>query len=209
MPQWLKDHGLSSSFAALFLAAVAGQSLAGYYSYNSTLALHSLPRIGYGAYLSTGNFLDGMFTNWQAALLQLGCLIVFGEKFREKGAAHSRKPDSHRDEKARKEDEKRPWIYRNSLSIAFVSLFALTFIAHLFFGTWDYNDKLRMIHKPPISTPQYGVSSAFWFSNTQTWEAEFAAIAIYVILSIFLRQQDSPESKPVESSNKDTGEANK
>jgi hypothetical protein len=52
------------------------------------------------------------------------------------------------------------------------------------------------------------VTSAFWFSNLQTWEAEFAAIAIYVVLSIFLREQGSPESKPVNSSKKETGETN-
>jgi hypothetical protein len=34
-------------------------------------------------------------------------------------------------------------------------------------------------------------------------------IALYVVLTIFLRQQDSPESKPLESRNATTGEANK
>jgi len=34
-------------------------------------------------------------------------------------------------------------------------------------------------------------------------------IAIYFVLSIFLRQQGSPESQPVESSNETTGKADK
>ncbi len=170
--------------------------------------MHGLPALGYCAYLGTGNFLDGIFTNWQAALLQLGCLIVFGEKFREKGAAHSLKPRGQAHRPRKQGEKQRPWIYRHSLSLAFASLFTLSFVAHLFFGVMDYNAKLQMIHKPPITAADYGVSSTFWFSNTNTWEAEFAAIAIYVVLSIFLRQQGSPESKPVDSRNSDTGETN-
>jgi hypothetical protein len=206
MAKWFRNHGLSSLFAALFIAAFFAQTVTGHFSYNSQLSVHGMPRIGYLAYLSTGNFLDGMFTNWQAALLQLGCLILFGRRFREKGAPHSlrRNPKTHPD----REGQNFPWIYRNSLSLAFALLFALAFIAHLFFGARKYNENLRMIHQPPISLVQFGLGSAFWFANAQTWEAEFAAIAIYVVLSIFLRQQGSPESKPVASSNSATGITN-
>ncbi len=208
MQRWLEDHSLSLFFAALFLAALVGQSIAGHSSYNSTRALYGLAAVDYLAYLRTGNFLDGIFTNWQAALLQLGCLIVFGREFREKGAAHSLKPkeDAHRHEKQDGKD--RPWIYRNSLSLAFAALFVFSFFAHLIFGTKEYNERLALIHKSPIGTGAYSVSSGFWFSNGQTWEAEFAAIAIYVVLSVFLRQQGSPESKPVDSSDRETGETN-
>ncbi|MGH7226297.1 MAG: DUF6766 family protein, partial [Gemmataceae bacterium] len=75
MRQWLTDHGLSLSFASLFFASLAGQSITGHISYNSQLLMHGFPALGYGSYLGTGNFLDGVFTNWQAAVLQLGCLI--------------------------------------------------------------------------------------------------------------------------------------
>lgn len=206
--KWLQDHSLSLSFAVLFVGALIGQSFAGHLSYNSELSMHGLPGLGYFDYLGTGNFLDGIFTNWQAALLQLGCLIVFGEKLREKGAAHSQKPKGQPHKQDQQKGKERPWVYRHSLSLAFGALFTLSFLAHLFFGVMDYNAKLGMIHRPPITTVQYATSSAFWFSNTDTWEAEFAVIAIYVVLSIFLRQQDSPESKPVDSRNSDTGETN-
>ena len=203
----ITEHGLSLSFASLFVVCLAGQSIWGHLNYDSELAAHGLPTIGYASYLATGNFLDGAFTNWQAALLQLGCLIVFAAKFREKGAAHSLSPRTRN--KSKGEDKSLPWIYRNSLSLAFAALFALSFIAHLFFGAMDYNAELQMVHKPPVTTVDYGLSSAFWFSNMQTWEAEFAALAIYIILSIFLRQQGSPESKPVDSSNDVTGKTNR
>jgi hypothetical protein len=210
MSRWFEDHSLSLSFAALFIATIAGQSIAGHGSYNSTRDLYGLGAVDYVAYLRTGNFLDGIFANWQAALLQLGCLIVFGKELREKGAAHSRKPKEEEGNKtgSKEEGKDRPWIYRNSLSLAFAVLFGMSFTAHLCFGTMKYNERLQMMHRPSISQGSYSVTSAFWFSNLQTWEAEFAAIAIYVVLSIFLREQGSPESKPVNSSKKETGETN-
>ena len=207
MKRWLADHSLSLSFALLFVAAVVAQVITGHSSYNSTRAMYGLPAVSSPEYLRTGDLLDGIFSNWQAALLQIGCLIVFGTKLRERGAAHSLKPKDEQPKK-KKEGEERPWIYRNSLSLAFALLFVLSFIAHMFFGAMAYSERLALIHKPPIGTGEYSLSTAFLFSNFQTWEAEFAVIGIYVILSIFLRQQGSPESKPVDSSNKETGEAN-
>jgi hypothetical protein len=53
------------------------------------------------------------------------------------------------------------------------------------------------------------ISAKFWSSTLQTWQAEYLAIAVFVVLSIFLRQQDSAESKPVESSDHTTGKAYK
>jgi Domain of unknown function (DUF6766) len=208
MPRWLKDHGLSLSFTALFLASLAGQSVAGHMSYNSELAMHGFRGLSYFRYLGTGNFLDGIFTNWQAALLQLGCLVLFGVRLREKGAAHSLTTRNLPHKRPKQKGRRRSWAYRNSLTLAFAGLFALSFAAHLFFGAMDHNMRMQMIHRPPISTLGYGLSSDFWFSNMQTWEAEFAAIAIYVVFSIYLRQQGSPESKPVESSNAVTGKTN-
>ena len=208
MPKWLQDHDLSFAFAALFALALAGQSVAGHVSYNSDLALYNLPPISYGKYLETGNFLDGVFSNWQAALLQLGCLVLFGGKLREKGAAHSLRPVTESAQPESRDGKGRTWLYCYSLSLAFGMLFAASFVAHMIFGAMVENSNLARVHRPPISTISYAQGAAFWFSNAQTWEAEFAAIAIYVLLSVFLRQKGSPESKPVDSSNEETGVTN-
>jgi hypothetical protein len=53
------------------------------------------------------------------------------------------------------------------------------------------------------------LSAKFWSTTLQTWQAEYLVIAIYVVLTIFLRQEGSSESKPVESRNATPGEANK
>ncbi len=209
------DNGMSVALTVLFLACLAGQSLSGWLAYDQSLRDGRFPGIGYGAYLRTGSFLDGVFSNWQAAILQLAVLIAFGSVLRQKGAAHSRKPD----------DELKPgkltalewkigprpldeWLYANSLSLAFLAMFALTFALHAAFGTMKHNEDQALRHLPPVSAGSYAASSDFWFSVLQAWEAEFGAIGVYVVLSIFLRQERSSESKPVGASDDHTGDAN-
>jgi len=76
-------------------------------------------------------------------------------------------------------------------------------------GDKAYNEVRTLEAQPPISITACLVSAKFWSSTLQTWQAEYLAITVFVVLSIFLRQQDSAESKPVESGNESTGEANK
>lgn len=203
---WLRDNGLSITFFALFLVALAVQSVTGLFEFNARLSAHHHPPIPYGAYLATGDFLDSIFVNTQAALLQLGCLILFSEVLSQKGASHSRKPQHG---SGRKEPGHRSWLYRNSLSIAFILMFIGSTVAHIFFGASAYNETRAMTGDPPISAAQYLASADFWFKATQTWQAEFFGIGAFIVLSIFLRQEGSAESKPVDSKDDDTGETNR
>ncbi|HEU6449096.1 MAG TPA: DUF6766 family protein [Verrucomicrobiae bacterium] len=227
MKKFVKDNSLSLTFAALFILALAGHSISGWKFYNEQLSGHQMAPVSYWKYLGTGSFLDSAFTNWQAAVLQLACLIIFSEELYQRGASHSRKPDGdgenqksgkqhqkESDSKKRKSGQKkRPqhtsWIYRNSLSLAFVAITAATFILHVIFGTMSYNEDRALEHQPPLTIAQFFVSSKFWFLTVQTWQAEFFAILVFIILTIFLRQQGSAESKPTNASDKETGEANK
>jgi hypothetical protein len=47
---------------------------------------------------------------------------------------------------------------------------------------------------------EFMATQEFWFQSMQNWQSEFLAIAMMVILSVFLRQKGSPESKPVDAS---------
>lgn len=208
----IDEDSMSVALFSLFVGCISGQALSGWFAHNRSLQTAHLPALGFAAYLSTGNFLDGILSNWQAALLQLAVLIGFGSVLRQKGAAHSRKgpAQSHRTLawKLRPRATLHEWLYANSLSLAFIGLFAATFALHLVFGDWKYNEDQALRHLAPIGVAAYGRSAAFWFSVFQCWEAEFAAIGIYIVLSIFLRQERSPESKPIGASNAQTGGAN-
>ena len=88
-------------------------------------------------------------------------------------------------------------IYENSLALAFVVLFVGSFIGHAVGGVKDYNAELAAHGERVVSTWGYVTGSRFWFESFQNWQSEFLAVFAIVVLSIFLRQRGSPESKPV------------
>lgn len=210
--KWLQDNSLTIVFFSLFLISIIFQSITGFHAYNNTLTTYSHSTIGFKSYLATGNFLNGVFVNLQAAVLQLGCLILFISVFHQKGASHSLKQGKAEEEELKKkkqEDTQVSWVYRHSFSLAFIMLFIGAFIAHIVFGTRSFNETGALIGKAPVSFISFLGSDTFWFGTTQTWQAEFFSLALFLVLSIFLRQEGSAESKPVLASNEDTGDANK
>jgi hypothetical protein len=53
--------------------------------------------------------------------------------------------------------------------------------------------------------PEFVTTSQFWFESFQNWQSEFLAVGSIVVLTIFLRQKGSPESKPVHETHSSTG----
>ena len=220
----LKDNGLLFVFTALFLACVTGQALSGNALYNQEQAAHGLRTVNCWRYVQSGAFLQGMFSNWQAAILQLASLVLFGVFLRQRGAPHSMQPGTpaggSSEEKrettrkdapirqARWDGKEGSWVRRNSLSLVFFLLFGVAFVLHLASGKKAYNEERAMEHQPALTMAEFAGSSKFWFATLQTWEAEYMAIALYIFLSIFLRQEGSPESKPVNAPNSETGDPN-
>lgn len=207
--QFLKNNSLSLAMFALFAICLAGHSVASWRLQNEQLIEHGKAAIGYWQNLVSSSYLQELSANWQAAFLQLTSLIVFSVILYQRGAPHSRDPDKRKNRREKNaEDARFPWLYRNSLSVTFVSLFALTFALHVASGTFAYNDHLRLMHKTTISVGAFLASATFWSSTSETWQAEYLTIALYVVLSIFLRQRDSAESKPLASCDNDTGKSN-
>ncbi|MGB8472475.1 MAG: DUF6766 family protein [Candidatus Acidiferrum sp.] len=205
----IKDNSLSIVLFALFVVCISAQSFAGWRLQNETLAAYGRASIGYLHFLSTGAFLEGLVSNWQAAVLQLGSLVVFTGFLYQRGAPHSRDPGTANHKQTRHKAGRSPWFYKYSLSLAFLLLFVLALALHVVFGARGYNEERLLASQPSISIAAFLLSAKFWSTTLQTWQAEYLVIAIYVVLTIFLRQQDSPESKPVESHNETTGQANK
>jgi len=56
-----------------------------------------------------------------------------------------------------------------------------------------------------VSLLQFLGSSEFWFQSFQNWQSEFLGLGSMIVLSIFLRQRGSPESKPVDAPHSQTG----
>ena len=96
-------------------------------------------------------------------------------------------------------------LYAHSLSTAFAVLFILSLVGHAASGTRQYNAEQRLHGQPPISLLQYIGTGRFWFESFQNWQSEFLSVGTIVVLSIWLRERGSPESKPVHRAHAATG----
>jgi hypothetical protein len=135
------------------------------------------------------------------------------------GSAESKNPDQpeavDRDPRQSREKKDAPWpvrrggivlkIYENSLALALFLLFLISFMLHAIGGASEYSDQQIAHGAQAVTVFQYMGTAQFWFESLQNWQSEFFSIAILVVLSIFLRQKGSPESKPVDSPHSMTG----
>jgi len=214
---FLYRNSLSIVFITLFILAMIAQAFFGWKSHNQDLLdLGSAP-IGLGAYLSTGHFLSATFENFQSEFLQMALYVILTITLRQVGSAESKDPDKF-EEVDRPGDPARPgapgavkksgWrlaLYQHSLSIAFITLFIFSWSAHLMGSYKEFNLEETLHNRPEKSLWAFLGESEFWFETFQNWQSEFLSVASIVILTIFLRQKGSPESKPVDASHMQTG----
>jgi hypothetical protein len=206
----IKYNSLSIVLFVLFVICILAQSFAGWRLQNEILAAHGLMPIDYWHNLSTGAFLEALASNWQAAFLQLASLIAFSGFLYQRGAPHSRDPLKAKSKRKLREETRRfPWVYRHSFFLAFLLLFVFSLALHVIFGAQAYNEDRTFAGQPAISIAAFLLSAKFWSSTLQTWQAEYLAIVLFVVLSVFLRQQGSAESKPMASRSQTTGAVNK
>jgi hypothetical protein len=210
MPGWVRRNALSLTMLGAFVVFVALQSIFGWQVRNEELAQQGQQTWNYWHYLGTGHFGEAVFENWESEFLQMGFYVLLTAYLVQKGSAESKPPGraDRSEDRAHNAGPNAPWpvragglaltIYRNSLSLALLALFALSFVLHLITGTAEYNEQQAIEHgSPPVSVWDFLMTSDFWFQSMQNWQSEFLAVGALVLLSIVLRQHGSPESKPV------------
>ena len=212
MRHLLRDNGLSIAMFGLFFVFVSAQSVMGLLDYNSTQEDHGLPPVSYVQYLGSGDFVEAIFENWESEFLQMGLYVLLTAVLFQRGSAESKDPEAqHPDDADYSEggDVDIPWpvrkggwtlrLYENSLSIALLALFVFSFIMHAVGGASAYNQEQLEHGAPPVSVVGYLATPRFWFESFQNWQSEFLAIGAIILLSIYLRQRSSSQSKPVAS----------
>lgn len=212
---FLRDNGLSLVVGALFAATLCGQVFAGLGVYNESQAAAGAATTTLLGYLGTGHFVEAFFENWESEFLQMGLYVALTAVLFQRGSAESKDPDDEEDKEARHPLSAAPWpvryggwvaaLYRNSLTLVLLVLFAASLVAHALGGRVEYNREQRHDHKPEVSLKQFVGTSEFWFQSMQNWQSEFFSIGAIVVLSIWLRQKGSPESKAVNAPHESTG----
>lgn len=216
---FFKNNSLSIVLILFTIVTIAAQSFAGHLDYNEQLMEDEQQPVSYFSYLSSGHFIESVFENWESEFLQMGLYVILTVFLIQKGSSESKDPKKSErvDEIKYKLSPDAPYpvrkggfllfLYENSLFIAFIILFLISFYFHAVGGAIELNRENMAEGKPEmLTTLQYISTSRFWFESFQNWQSEFLAVFSIVVLSIFLRQKGSPESKPVDAPHSQTGE---
>jgi hypothetical protein len=210
-------NGLAIACFSLFAVFWASQAVTGWHVYNADALTHGESTVAFTRYLLSGHFVEATFENWESEFLQMFAFVLLTAWLVQRGSAESRSEREEPDEpEAHRGDPDAPWpvrrggvwlkLYQNSLLAAFVLLFGLSIVGHALGGVAEHNAELEAHGEQRVSTIDFATSSDFWFQSFQNWQSEFLAVGSIVVLTIFLRQKGSPESKPVQAANWRTGE---
>lgn len=219
MKRFLYHNGLSIAFFLLFILGMTGQIYFGIQEHNKNLIDWGAQPVGLWNYLQSGHFIEATFENWESEFLQMALLVWFTIFLRQKGSSESKKCDGESNEVDREPSPDRPgapwpvrkggiWLalYKNSLTCTLFILFLLSFVLHIYGSLKDANTELLLAGKPPEKLSDYLLGSRLWFESFQNWQSEFLSIFAIIILSIYLRQKGSSQSKPVDAPHDETGE---
>jgi len=220
MRRTLGPHALSLAFLAFFAIALAGQALAGWQDFNNEASAHDEESVSLGRYLVSSSFGQAVLENWQSEYLQFTLYIFATIWLIQKGSNESKKPGRAGRESAEQQllgehaspDSPRwagvgGWrtaLYSNSLLMVMGAIWIASWLAQSLAGRIVYNADQLDHQAPTVSWPTYVTTSDFWNRTLQNWQSEFLAVGSMVILSVYLRQRGSPESKPVGAPHSET-----
>lgn len=209
-------NGLTTVFLIIFLITLAAQAFSGWKEHNQELVQKQASEIDFSTYLSSGHFISATFENFESEFLQMALYVVLTVGLRQIGSAESKSLDQKEEvDREPVPSADAPWavkkggwilkLYSNSLSIVFFLLFFISWGIHLS-GSWqDHNVEQVLNHQPRESLLQFLAQPRFWFETFQNWQSEFLSVFSIVFLTIYLRQKGSPESKPVDAPDMETG----
>jgi hypothetical protein len=216
----LRNNGLALVWTGLFVVFLAAQAASGFRVYNQEQREHGEPVESFGGYLTTGHFGEAVFENWESEFLQMAMFVILTAFLFQKGAAESKDPDTdhepvdedprlHRDDPGVPAPVRRGGLalklYENSLSLVLALLFLVAWTLHAVTGRAEYSAEQVQHGGQAVSLVDYVTSAQFWFESFQNWQSEFLSVAVLTVLSIWLRQRSSPESKPVFKPHSETG----
>lgn len=92
----------------------------------------------------------------------------------------------------------RSWLRNNGLSIAMFLLFAASLVGQVFAGHRVYNTDQEEHGQQTVQLGGYLTSGHFVEAMFENWESEFLQMAAFVLLTAYLYQKGSPESRKLE-----------
>jgi hypothetical protein len=221
MPKFVREHSLSLFFLTIFLAALVGQAIAGHALHNQEAMAHGGEQISLWRYVTGSDFGNAVMENWQSEYLQFLLFMLATVWLLQRGSPESKELDKAGVETKQKQkieghaDRGSPlwarvggWrttLYSNSLLIAMAIIFIGSWFAQSVTGWTTFNAEQTDHGDSTVSWWSFVGSATFWESTLQNWQSEFLAVGSFAVLTIYLRQRGSPESKPVGAPHDATG----
>ncbi|NUT38684.1 MAG: hypothetical protein HOV86_01755 [Thermoactinospora sp.] len=217
----IRQNALSLAFLGLFAAALVGQAIAGTAGYNERQLVDGGSTLSVVQYVATSEFAVDVAENWQSEYLQFFLFVLVTVWLIQRGSTESKPPGeegagSDKEQKVGRHAQAdspswaaetgfRHWLFSNSLGLTMGFVFLASWLAQSVAGMAANNGQRLSELRDPITWGQYVLSPDFWSRTLQNWQSEFLAVASMVVLSIYLRQRGSPESKPVGEPHSSTG----
>jgi hypothetical protein len=221
MKRFLRENSLGLVFGVLFLVVLVGEAVAGHADFNQQQLTDGLPSVSLGRYVTSASFGADVAENWQSEYLQFFLYIFLTVWLLQKGSPESKSLDrtgleSDQDQKVGPyADEDSPkWarvgglrrtVFSNSLGLVMGLIFLGSWLAQSVAGAASFNEQQLRDLQDPVSWSRYLAEPDFWNRTLQNWQSELLAVASMAILSIYLRQRGSPQSKPVGTAHSATG----
>ncbi|MFB7676590.1 DUF6766 family protein [Kitasatospora purpeofusca] len=219
--RFLHNNSLTLAFGTAFLLTLVGQAASGIAEANNQLVAADLQPVGVADYLTGADFAVDVTENWQSEYLQF-FLYIFGTVWLLQRGSPESKPldrvgtESDRQQKVGEHADAdspasarasglRRTLYSRSLGSVMALFFLGSWFAQSVAGVASFNaGRLRDL-QAPFTWWDYVLSADFWNRTLQNWQSELLAVASMAILSVYLRQRGSPESKPVGAAHTSTG----
>jgi hypothetical protein len=219
--RFVRENSLSLFFLAIFLAALGGQALVGHGDFNHDQLLHHGDPVSLGRYLTSSEFAVDVAENWQSEYLQFTLYILATVWFIQRGSPESKPPNQvglgtdEEQKVGRHADANSPkWAKVGGLRTTIFSYSLVSVMTTLWLGSWfaqsvagwsAYNANQLDHQAATVGWLGYLGTNEFWNRTLQNWQSEFLAVGSMAILSVYLRQRGSPESKPVGAPHEATG----
>jgi hypothetical protein len=87
------------------------------------------------------------------------------------------------------------WIHDCALTLSLMTMFLLFLVGQLMTGLAEYNSDEARHGQAAVGMADYLATGHPWEAIFENWESEFLQMAVFVLLTTFLVQKGSPESR--------------
>jgi hypothetical protein len=87
------------------------------------------------------------------------------------------------------------WFHDRALTLVLMAMFMIFLAAQMATGLYEYNATQREHGEPEVAMSEYLGTGHPWEALFENWESEFLQMAVFVLLTTFLIQKGSPESR--------------